>query len=135
ATLPILAESFIVANRQRSRTDEAHIAFQHVQKLRQLIDAGAAQDSSDRSDARIVLDLEYGAGDFIKLLQLIDHFLRIGDHSSKFEYAKTPLIDSHPLLKIKDRPLRRDVYQQRDDGKKRSQKKKQDRGKSNVEHP
>ena len=38
----------------RARADEAHVAFQHVQELRQFVETGAAQEAADLCDARIV---------------------------------------------------------------------------------
>jgi len=42
----------------RARTDEAHVADEDVPQLRQLVDAGAADEPADRRDARVVLHLE-----------------------------------------------------------------------------
>src|SRR5947207_12535387 len=36
-----------------SRSDEAHVAGEHVEELRQLVDARPAQEGADSSDARI----------------------------------------------------------------------------------
>src|SRR5262249_31401422 len=40
----------------RARPDEAHLAAQHVPELRQLIEAGAAEESAGARDAWVVLD-------------------------------------------------------------------------------
>src|SRR5690606_30540216 len=45
----------------RTRTDEAHVALEHVQELRQLIEAELAKDAADRRHARIAPHLEDGA--------------------------------------------------------------------------
>ena len=38
----------------RARPDQGHLAAQHVDQLRQLVQAGAAQPASDRGDPRVV---------------------------------------------------------------------------------
>src|SRR5204863_8633839 len=45
-------------NRQWSRSDETHLATQHIPKLRKLIERGLAQETASWSDARIPLDFE-----------------------------------------------------------------------------
>jgi len=48
----------ILVQDERSGTDEAHVAGQHVEELRQLVDAAAAKQPSNARDARIGVDLE-----------------------------------------------------------------------------
>ena len=50
-----LAIDLVVRNSVRPRADEAHLALQHVDELRQFIERGATQEPSDRRDARIGL--------------------------------------------------------------------------------
>src|SRR5262249_29418029 len=52
--------------------DEAHLADEHVPELRQLIDAGPAEEAADARDARIVLGRPRGA-----------ERLRVGAHRAK----------------------------------------------------
>src|SRR5262245_46518790 len=40
--------------RMGPRTDDRHLAAQHVQELRQLVEAGAAQEGADPRDSRVV---------------------------------------------------------------------------------
>src|SRR3954467_4561938 len=54
AAMPGCAERFVIAHWQRTRTYEAHVAFEHVDKLWQLVQAALAQESADRCDAWIV---------------------------------------------------------------------------------
>src|SRR6266851_2087888 len=56
--LPRQFHSHRIAHRQRARADNAHVAEQHVDQLRQLIDAGLAQPTTGARDPRIVADLE-----------------------------------------------------------------------------
>src|ERR1017187_4668105 len=41
----------------RPGSDEAHVADENIPELRKLVDAGAAQEMPERSDARVVLHL------------------------------------------------------------------------------
>lgn len=45
----------------RSRSDDTHIAFQNVQDLRGLVDAGFSEEFADRGEARIIFGVEGGA--------------------------------------------------------------------------
>ena len=63
-------EPLVVAQRQRPRADEAHLAAQDVPQLGQLVDREAAQDAADRRDARVVPDLEDRAVGLVELLEL-----------------------------------------------------------------
>ena len=55
--VPVL-EQRVVAERQRPRADEAHLAAQDVDELRQLVEREAAQEPPDARHARVVADLE-----------------------------------------------------------------------------
>jgi hypothetical protein len=48
-------EHFLVLGQMRPRTDDAHIAFEHIDELRKLIDAEFSQPSSGWKHSRIVL--------------------------------------------------------------------------------
>src|SRR6202049_620711 len=54
ATLPVLIKSLVITHGKRPRAYQAHVAFQHVEKLRELINAGLPQKLADACDARIV---------------------------------------------------------------------------------
>src|SRR5712692_1167564 len=58
--LPRQFHSHRIAHRQRARADNAHVAEQHVDQLRQLIDAGLAQPTTGARDPRIVGILKIG---------------------------------------------------------------------------
>jgi hypothetical protein len=42
-------------NRMRARTDQGHVAAQHIDQLRQLIDAQSAKDATDAGNPRVIL--------------------------------------------------------------------------------
>ena len=68
--VPVL-EPVVVALRQRPRADERHLAAQHVEQLRQLVEREAAQEAADRRHARVVADLEQRAVGLVVLLELV----------------------------------------------------------------
>src|SRR2546423_13051681 len=55
--LPALVERDLLRQR-RTRADDAHVAAQDVDELRQLVDAVLAQETADRRHPRVVLPLE-----------------------------------------------------------------------------
>ena len=49
----------VLVEHQRARADEAHVAAEHVDELRHLVERVAAQEASDARDPRVVRDLEH----------------------------------------------------------------------------
>src|ERR1700722_11659476 len=66
--------------------------------MRQFIDAGLTEKSAHGSDARIVLNLEYGPTDFVKMFNFPNAFFRIHNHGSEFVDIETPFVKTQPLL-------------------------------------
>ena len=58
--VPVL-EQRVVAQRQRPRADEAHLAAQDVEHVRDLVEREAPQEPPDARHARVVADLEQRA--------------------------------------------------------------------------
>src|SRR5580704_18896085 len=50
---------FDFVGQRRARPDQAHLAANHVDELRQLIDTEAAQPAPDGRDALVPIELEY----------------------------------------------------------------------------
>ena len=96
--MPRSIEGFVVTYRQRPWTDQAHIAHKNVDELRQLVDAGFAQEAADRRDARIIANLEYRAADLVQVFQTGELPFRIGNHGAKFVEPEATLVDTHALL-------------------------------------
>ena len=44
----------VMGDRMRTRSDERHLATQHIEKLRQFVDTGTAQQSTEPSHAPVV---------------------------------------------------------------------------------
>src|SRR5512134_3657573 len=63
-------EPLVVADRERAGPDQAHLAAQHVQELRQLVERELAEQAADAGDAGIAPDLEQRPGRLVPLLEL-----------------------------------------------------------------
>lgn len=84
----VLAEVVAVAldflRDDRARADEAHVAADDVPELRQLVEAGLAEEGAELGDARVVLELEVllpllaGLGVFPEVF--LEGFLCVRDH-------------------------------------------------------
>src|SRR5262249_19535417 len=77
-----------------ARSDEAHVATQDIQYLRQLIDAQFTNDGPDASDARIAfggpprLAVRFG----------------VHPHATELQDRENATMKSHSFLMVKDRP-------------------------------
>src|SRR5205809_5805847 len=69
--VPVLIETVIVAQGQGPRAYKAHVASQHVDELRQLVNAGLPEEPTKLSDSGIVPDLEYRPTGLIEDLQVL----------------------------------------------------------------
>src|ERR1700720_2000062 len=95
-------EEFDFIDREWPRADEAHLATEHVEKLRDFVDAKLAQVLSDRGDARVLGDLENRAGHLIHGGQFVLELFGIGDHGAELVDREglaiepgTPLPEEH----------------------------------------
>jgi hypothetical protein len=118
----LAAQFFIVRDRMGAWADEAHLADQDVYELRQLIDAGGANEAADTRDARVV---------FQRLLHLI---ATLGDaHRAELEDHECVAVEAPSGLAIDHRSARLDDDGERNSGKQRGEDKKRERGKHQVE--
>src|SRR5580693_1990821 len=85
------------------RTYEAHLAAQDVDELRQLVDAELSDESTDRRNARIALDLEDRTSLLIFGHELGLELLGVHDHRSELEHVKRPSVPADTLLLEQDR--------------------------------
>ncbi len=67
------------------RTDEAHVPLHHVPELRQLVERRLPEDPAHARDARIVGQLERGAGRLISVKQERAELLRVALHRAELE--------------------------------------------------
>src|ERR1017187_863258 len=83
-----VVEAFDLVHGERARAYEAHFAAQDVEQLRQLVEAELAENLAERRDARVVGDLENGAGHFIHRGQFVLELLGVGrseEHTSELQ--------------------------------------------------
>ncbi len=104
--MPVLVKTIIVSHWQRPGSHEAHFAFQDVDELRQFIYAGCSQKIADWGDSRVIFDLEYGAANLVKRLQLCLSFLSVRNHGPEFIEPKSSFIETNALLDEKKRARR-----------------------------
>src|SRR5687768_12924479 len=102
--MPPCIDTFNISHRQWSRTDQTHVAVEHIEELRQLIDTETSQEFTHTGNTRILFDLERRAIDFIKMLNHVLLVIRPVNHCAKFQNFETPLIQANPLLRKEYRP-------------------------------
>src|SRR6059036_533860 len=103
-----MVRAHFLGNR-RTRTDQAHVAFEHVPELRQLIEREPAQDSADPCDARVGLYLEHWPAHFVEVTDFAEALVRVGDHRAEFVESKRAAVEADALLLEEDRARRRDL--------------------------
>ena len=69
AAVPVLVESIVIPNRKRPGAHQAHVAPEHIEELRQLINARLSQELSDGGNPRVILDLENRSTHLVQMLQ------------------------------------------------------------------
>src|SRR5438874_2515210 len=60
-----------LVHRERSRTDEAHVAFEDVPELSEFVERGLAEEASDAGHARILFHFENRTGHHVEFLKLV----------------------------------------------------------------
>src|SRR5215813_4692824 len=114
-----------LTNREGSGTDEAHVAAQNAENLRQFVQSGRSQDAPHTSDALIILP----GGSQPKFL------IGIRYHCSKFQDLKFFSEPPPPLLAIEDGAAVFELNGDRDEESYRSRERDHYRGDENVERP
>src|SRR5450759_226477 len=124
-----------VSQRQRARSDKAHVALEHTEELGQLVEAQTPQDATDPCDARIVTHLEQHAVGFVELLQGALGLPGVMDHGAKLVEVEGPLTDADALVNEEHRSVRRHLDQGGDDEEQRTQDDQQKRRHDSVRSP
>jgi len=92
-----------LAGHRGTGTYEGHLALQDAPELRELIEAEAADDTTHRGDAGIVLHLECHAVAVLVLGEELHlESFRIHDHGAKLGEAKRLAVDADPVLPEED---------------------------------
>lgn len=103
-----------------ARADNAHVAKEDVEELREFIEAEAAQESSDTGDARVVLELLVGgplAGSLGVGVEIgTQHLIGVFAHSAKLEHVKHTAIFADAFLAVQHSPRRIEGDEQGNEG-------------------
>src|SRR5688500_16417456 len=83
----------VLSERRRARADEAHLADDDVEQLRQLVEADAAQPGADTRDPRIALDLELRPIDLVRRQHVALLGVRADDHRAELPAPERPSAD------------------------------------------
>src|SRR5437899_4335856 len=98
--------SFEIIFGMRPWTDNAHITLEHIEELRQFINAVLAKETSQAGDAGIVHNLEGGAIALIHMHQAVFAGISISYHRAEFVAAEFPALAAHAPRFIENWPWR-----------------------------
>jgi len=103
--LPGLVQLHLV-RRRRARADQAHVAAEHIDELRKLVQGGLAQNPPHPRDARVVLHLEHAALHLVVAHQLPLARLGVDEHGPELVQGEMTVVAAHAGLPEKHRPRR-----------------------------
>jgi hypothetical protein len=83
---------------RRARTDEAHVALDHVPQLRELVEAGLPEQRAELVDPRVALDLERRALDLVEMGELGLPLLGVRDHRAELVELEAPTVEPEARL-------------------------------------
>nr|CAI0336050.1 hypothetical protein SHINE37_30209 [Rhizobiaceae bacterium] len=102
----------------RARPDEAHLAAQDVEELRQLVEAELAQHGADEGHPRIVLQLAGGAplliGGRIVLQILLQDGIAVFRHGAEFQAAEGRAVIADAAMAVEDAAAVGEFHQRHD---------------------
>src|SRR5258708_25620093 len=104
--LPCQFHAGRITQRQGPWSHDAHVSQQHINQLRQLVDAGPPQPTTDRRHSWIVANFEYRTGLLVQVLDFAHARFGIALHRPKLEHLETPFVQAHSLLHKEDRTFR-----------------------------
>ena len=88
---------------RRAGADEAHVALQDVEQLRQLVEARPAQHVADPGDPGVTGELEQRAGALVVGLHGGEAGLGVDAHRAELEHPELAVAQADPLLAEEDR--------------------------------
>src|SRR5690606_4852373 len=91
----------------RPRSDEAHLALQHVPQLRQLVEARLAEEATDTRNARVVPELVVAIPLFLQLRtlfqELLEDLVGVFDHRGEFAALEASAAPPDPRMAVDHR--------------------------------
>lgn len=122
-----------VVGKERSGSDEAHVALEDVEELGELVEGRLPEDASDAGDARVVLDLEEArVSGFVEVLELPLHLVGVGDHRAEFVHAEWLAADARADLREEDGSPGLELDGDRDDAEERRNQEEAEAGGDDV---
>ena len=92
-----------LVDRMRPRSDQAHLAAQHVPELREFVEAVAADETSDASDSGVAVDLENRALSLVASAQVFLEVCGIGHHGAKLVTTEAAAFGASTFRRVEDR--------------------------------
>ena len=77
-----------LVGQRRARAHDGHLAQEHVEELRELVDGVLADELADLGDAGVLAHLEHGAGDLVLPPELGEALVGVAVHGSEFPHAE-----------------------------------------------
>ena len=77
-----------LVGQRRARADDGHLAQEHVDELRELVDGVLADEPAYLRYARVLLHLEHGAGDLVLPLELGEALVGVPIHAAELPHAE-----------------------------------------------
>src|SRR4051794_16350328 len=128
-------DALVLGAHKRARPDEAHLAGQDVEELRDLVERKAPQQSSHGGDAGIVGDLEEPVTRLVALEQLRLHRVGAVDHRAELEDPERLGLAADPRLAEEHGTARAELDRDRRRRDERRHGEQTDRGADDVERP
>src|SRR6202034_4911927 len=117
------------------RTDDAHLPAQHIQELRELVEAVFAEDSSEAGDARIVRNFEQDPVALVQSREVLLHVVRMIDHGAELEEGKDPAAFANAVGNVENRTVAFQLDRDRDGQHQRRGEDQREEGKHHIHDP
>jgi len=99
----------VFIDRRRAGANESHVAPEDVDALREFVDAGSAEEASDRQDPGIVVDFEHQTVHLVLCEQVFFAVFSVHVHGTEFVETEAAAVHADALLMEEDRAGRLDV--------------------------
>ena len=117
----------------RARPDDRHLAAQHVDQLRQLVEAEPAQEAPDAGHAGVVGELEHRVAQVVEADHVLEPVLGVGDHGPELVHLERAAVEPGAGLVEEHGPAAVELDRDRDQGEERGREQEPDRGDDDVE--
>ena len=121
---------------RRPRADERHGAADHVEQLRQLVEAELAHDLADRRDPGVIRHLEQHLVARIALLagEVLEHVFGVDDHRAELQHRELATAQADAGLSEQHRPLARQPHRDGEERQHRTQRDHPENTRDEIDH-